>query len=325
MLYTLRPIRLPEDYAGIARVLNANQPEPISAEKLADDDNHMPKQNIPRVNEEGRLTGFYRERVVAVDDHGAIVGYLVGWRAPWTQPGYINSTLVVDPAYWGQGIGSALADHLVNWARQLGASLVQSEMRDNVPGGRAFAEKRGFAIDRHGFESTLDLAAFDPAPFAGVVESVQASGIRFSTLAAEPDAEAEQALYTLFYETRDVPWLEDDAVLPFNAWRKWILELSNPEDVLLAYDGARLVGTSILVRNKETRALYNEYTGVLRAYRGRKIALTLKLLTIRIGQESGAPYIRTDNDSANEPMLGINRRLGYVPAPGLYRIRKPLS
>lgn len=58
-------------------------------------------------------------------------------------------------------------------------------------------------------------------------------------------------------------------------------------------------------------------TGVEKAYRGRKLALALKLLAIRIAQAHDAATIRTGNDAENGPMLAINRKLGYQPWPSL--------
>ena len=70
--------------------------------------------------------------------------------------------------------------------------------------------------------------------------------------------------------------------------------------------------------------MYNMFTGVQRAYRGRGIALALKLLTIRCARSFSARYVRTHNDSENGPMLAINRKLGYQPEPGLYRVVRDL-
>jgi len=67
------------------------------------------------------------------------------------------------------------------------------------------------------------------------------------------------------------------------------------------------------------------HTGVLKEYRGRKIALALKLLAIRFARACGATYIRTNNDSQNAPILAINEKLGYKPQQGLFRCLKELS
>ncbi|MBB6730700.1 GNAT family N-acetyltransferase [Cohnella zeiphila] len=66
--------------------------------------------------------------------------------------------------------------------------------------------------------------------------------------------------------------------------------------------------------------MYHEFTGVSPAYRGRRIATALKLLAIRMAKRHGADYLRTDNDSANEPILRLNRSLGYKPLRGTYRM-----
>ena len=68
----------------------------------------------------------------------------------------------------------------------------------------------------------------------------------------------------------------------------------------------------------------NFITGVLPAYRGRKIAQALKLIAIRYAKARGANYIRTDNDSENAPMLAINRKLGYKSQTGVYLLYKQL-
>lgn len=71
-----------------------------------------------------------------------------------------------------------------------------------------------------------------------------------------------------------------------------------------------------------TRAMYNEYTGVRQEYRGRGLALALKLLSIETARRYEAAYMRTNNHSLNLPMLAVNRKLGYVDQPGVFFYRK---
>ena len=52
----------------------------------------------------------------------------------------------------------------------------------------------------------------------------------------------------------------------------------------------------------------------------RQLAQALKLHTILLAQNEGMRYIRTNNESRNMPMLAINRKLGYKPEPGIYRL-----
>ena len=68
--------------------------------------------------------------------------------------------------------------------------------------------------------------------------------------------------------------------------------------------------------------MHNMMTGVRREYRGRHIALSLKLLTIAFCRRHNAHSLDTGNDSTNAPMLAINRKLGYQFEPGKYRLEK---
>ncbi len=70
--------------------------------------------------------------------------------------------------------------------------------------------------------------------------------------------------------------------------------------------------------------MYNMMTGVESAYRGRHIALALKLLIIKYARRYGAAYLRTNNDSENAPILAVNRKLGYQPQPGKYMLLRKL-
>jgi len=114
--------------------------------------------------------------------------------------------------------------------------------------------------------------------------------------------------------------------MDFEAFQKSASEASfRPDGHLLAADGDTYIGLSTVSYNKDTNSAGNKMTGVLPAYRGRKIALALKLLSIRAAQKWGVDSIRTNNDSQNTPMLAINRKLGYVAQPGGYRMVKHLD
>ncbi|WP_336245695.1 hypothetical protein [Paenibacillus apiarius] len=48
---------------------------------------------------------------------------------------------------------------LLAWAEEAGATKLNVEVRDNDPHALRFAEKLGYAADRHLFESVLDVAS----------------------------------------------------------------------------------------------------------------------------------------------------------------------
>ena len=57
----------------------------------------------------------------------------------------------------------------------------------------------------------------------------------------------------------------------------------------------------------------NWMTGTRRAYRGRGLALAVKLASIEWAAANGITRMLTFNDATNAPMLAVNRRLGYEP------------
>lgn len=311
MPLTLREMT-PADDARRAELLNLTAAEPVTAADLA----------AWRGSEDPRRITY---RVGAVDDSGWIGGYAHALRDPWLEAGSFWLHVVVDPAVRRRGVGTRLFEAVRDFARAHGATRYHAEARDALPEARAFADRCGFAIERHIFESTLDLAAFDESRFGDAVERAEASGIRFFTLADEGDSEiARRKAWEVERRVcQDIPGGSEGATRPFEAWVQQVAEASwyRSDTHIVAADGERWIGLSALGFYETPRLMmYQMITGVDREYRGRGIALALKLLGIRCARRYGASYIRTNNDSQNAPILAVNRKLGFQPEPGAYRL-----
>ncbi|MHA7967535.1 GNAT family N-acetyltransferase [Paenibacillus sp. CAU 1782] len=327
MTFHLRELELPGDYESLAQLLNQDSPEPVTAAQLEAEDAKMYETGHTWKDEKGLLAGYDRSRRVAVTDEGDVVGYLNSWRAPWTEPGYICNTLIVDTGHRNQGIGSLLLAHALEWGQGIGASALLTVLWDNQPDYLRFAENRGFVIERHTFQSVLTLDAGQTSLHPGPEELLAPSGLVIKTIAELADEASLQKLFQLSIGTMpDIPGYLG-TVPDYDSWRKWYLEVSGftPELVLIAVDGDRFAGYTNVIFNEDTNGLYHEYTTVHKDYRGKKIAQALKLKAIELGIERKAAYIRTDNDSLNEPILSINRKLGYLPEHGHYRILAPIE
>ncbi|MFZ5822921.1 MAG: GNAT family N-acetyltransferase [Bacillota bacterium] len=322
-MFQFRPLQVPDDYPRLSELFTADRPEPVSVEQIAEGDSRIPTPGPVRHDEQGRLVSHCRDRLVATDESGLVVAYAEIWRAPWSPPGWLFPYVLVDSARRHQGLGTRVLRQVEAIAREKRAEWVYSEIRDSYTEAIAWVKRHGYEIERHSFESTLDLSAFDESPFGGAVEAVTAGGLRFATLAEEPGEATERKLHALSQQTaEDIPGYPGD-FMPFGEWRKWTLEGERvPYDgVIFALDGDQVAGATFCKR-EDSGAFYTTYTGVDRAYRGRGLALALKLLAVRAAKRHGAPYMRTNNDSLNGPMLAVNRNMGYQPEPGLYRIRK---
>lgn len=323
----IRKVRLPDDYPYIAALLNHILSEPTTAQNLEDDDSKIPAEGSLHMDESGLLGGFDRNRLVAVNEEDMPIAYGISWRAPWTAGGELNHTLVVDPQHRNQGIGRELYTQLEKWARDIGASRLNYEVRDEDVNAIQFARMESFETERHSFESILELASFDIDQHLSAISNVQQAGIAIQSLAELTEADSEQKLYECYKETTaDIPGFRGH-YFDFHEWRKWTLELpgSKPEYVLIALDGARFVGVCHLLFNVATSSMYHEFTGVSRSHRGQGIAMALKVQSILVARAQDAKYMRTNNDSTNMPMLNINRdKLGFEAVPGNYLMVKRL-
>jgi GNAT superfamily N-acetyltransferase len=148
----IRKLQQPDDFAAVAPLLNLIWSQPTTAEQLNEDEDKIPPGKL-HYNEEGQLMGWDRPKWVAEDEHGQIVAYAIAWRAPWTEPGALIYTLVVDPKIRGNGVGNALYDTLHQWAAEVKASRLIGFMKENDERSLAFAERRNHVKERHSFES----------------------------------------------------------------------------------------------------------------------------------------------------------------------------
>jgi GNAT superfamily N-acetyltransferase len=303
------------DFPHIAKLLSGYEFVPVTTEQL---------HEWERRRSEGRV----RRRGVAVDRDDQVIGYSVVDREAWMPAGRFGLWLIVDPRWRGQGAGAALYREALDFARQHGALSLSSEVRDDSPESLAFAERRGFHVEQHTFTSALDLAAFDQQRLAGVIEAVEAGGMRFFTLAEVGNTpETQRRLYDLNRRTGlDNPGA-DGTFPPFDQFEQFVFGASwfRADGQILAADGERWVGLAAVALYPDRNLAYNAFTGVDREYRGRGLAQALKLLAARYALAQGASTIATDNDSRNAPMLAINRKLGYRPEPGKYLLVRDMQ
>lgn len=318
---TLRDIQVPEDYEMLANLLNMIEPDSTTAQSLQDEDMQMPATSNLRLDEDGRLVGFGRIRVIAESEEGQIIGYGTCFRAPWVEPGQLGSTFCVHPEFRKQGVGEMILSYLVNWAIENKASELTSIVMDWIDGSVPFVEKRGFIVDAHVFELALNLLQFENKN-----SLVEIPGVEFVTLAELPVEESEQKLYNLFVETsKDNPGQYGN-IPPIAQWRNEFFpeDHSRTDWVFIAVAEGEFIGVTQLFSTEDEGVFYTNYTGVRKDYRGRGIAKALKLISIQASIKEGAHTMTTDSEEHNGPMQHINRSLGYRPGKGHYRIIKQL-
>lgn len=257
------------------------------------------------------------------------LGYCIVASRHWDAKHRFFVRVFVHPDSPGQGTGSALLTAGEAFARAHGAQRLESTVRDVHPAALQWAIRRGYKQKHHIFESTLDTAAWDPQAWAFAPERLAAQGLRLVRavdVAAGPELDARiYALHNRLW--RDMPGIEpDEQDTPREQFVRDALDNHGHDRkwVWVAADGDRWAGMTAWMR-REAGSAYTWFTGVDREYRGRGIALALKVAAVAAGKAAGIPVMRTNNHSANQPMLKVNRKLGYQPEPGFYTLEKPVG
>lgn len=311
----------PSDYERLVEVYNANFPDyPTSVSESRYWDEMYDKSK------------YHYKRYNCVDAaSGEILGFGKINHAMWMfHPQKFSVDVLVDPQYQGRGIGSQIYQKLAGQLESLHATTAWANVNENMPRVVAFAEKRGFTEKKRAWESRLKPSEVNLGPFQKYTDKASGDGIRITTLleAQAGDSDCIRKLYELVQKvTKDVPMAVPYTRTSFEQWKA--IEVKNPnmipEGYFIATEGPRFVGLSSVWRiDKEPKALSQAMTGVLREYRGRGIAMALKLKVIQYALQNNYDKIKTWNDSENAPMLAVNTKLGFKREVGWITMEKNL-
>ncbi|MFI0606604.1 MAG: GNAT family N-acetyltransferase [Anaerolineae bacterium] len=249
-------------------------------------------------------------------------GPLVGWAACHRYTGTLTEDfrldLLVAQEVRGQGVGTRLLATVREEMGRQGARMLCCQLRDDVTAAMWFLERRGFRVSGRTWESRLDVATFDPAPWQVRVAGLAANGIDVRSLAQEKALGLlnPQRLYVLDCALElDVPEDEPQRQPSFDEWQARSGWPGYRDDCyFVARIGADYVGMSQLWDRGDGR-LETGLTGVLRPYRRQGIALALKLAAVDFARREGFDSISVWNADANGPMLAVNGRLGFQRQP----------
>jgi GNAT superfamily N-acetyltransferase len=202
-----------------------------------------------------------------------------------------------------QGIGSALYAPIRDHALSLGSTEILA-MFDENDAGIAFARARGFDEVRAEQWAVLDPRTVCEQPAAGVVLAPVAG--------LDP-----HDLHRVDEETtRDMPAHAEIEGIPYDEWLTFVWDhpfLTKEGSFGAIVDGA-VAGVTFLLADPASGRGTTMFTGTLAPFRGRGLALALKLASIRWAAQHGITQLATTNDETNAAMLAVNRRLGYRPA-----------
>ncbi|MFB9238937.1 GNAT family N-acetyltransferase [Plantactinospora siamensis] len=289
-------------------------------------------------------TDEHREFWLAHTGDGAVAA--AAWLSVW-QSTTGHAEVLVRPESRGHGLGSALLDRVRTAAAVAGARTVFGRSADEHD--RNWLVRRGWRAGHTDVRQVLELTAsrFPAAdPARGAVPSALTDEVRV----AHWTGRAPEHLLASYAMAREAINDAPGDPAEYESWspeRVRDLERSIAArgremyvSVLLAGDtgagftvagdtgaGFTVAGfTELRVSAEPGSVVSTEETAVLRAYRGRGLAVRLKAESL-VRLRSCRPDVRrvaTTNEAGNAPMLAVNRRLGFVPVARWTRLRLPL-
>jgi mycothiol synthase len=228
------------------------------------------------------------------------------------------------PEHRQKGFGMGLLEHLLTQLEDYQVVTARMVTRVDWTHSIRFLEKAGFSEEYRAWESRLDVQGFDASPYLQLEEQLKLEGIAlksYADLLGTPDLMRE--LWRLDLDaSRDMPDPEPFTETSFERFEKRSVNNLDfvPEAYLVAVkptSDAKLefLAESTLWWTEGKTDAWNGATGTRREWRGKKIALALKVKNILWAKKMGIAQIKTFNDDVNRPMLAINEKLGFVKQP----------
>ncbi len=236
------------------------------------------------------------------------------------RPGVGTTLITVLAPHRGHGAGTALYREISGWCAAQGLDEIEEPIEADDDTSLEYARRRGFAeIERYG-RMVLELAELDLPP------ATPPAGVEIVTWAERPDLAG--GIYQVAVEAyADVPGGEDEEMEAYDDWLAHDMQGSGdlPEATFVALAGTEVVGyAKFSLTAAQPSVAFHDMTGVKRTWRGRGVAGALKHAEVAWAKQQGYERLVTGNEMRNEPILRLNRRLGYREAPGRVLMRGPL-
>jgi GNAT superfamily N-acetyltransferase len=230
----------------------------------------------------------------------------------------------VDPARRRQGFGTALLRHAAERALADGRRLLAGMAIQGSP-GEPFARSLGATAGLAEIRRRLDLAAVPAGLIAGLRASAQeaAAGYTLVSWTRPTPEEYVDQIVAIEHAMADAPHDPSWEPAAFDAERVRATDRRRALQQLRSYTVAArhdatgdLAGvTQVEVAPDEPDWIFQGLTAVVRAHRGHRLGLLVKLAMLEwlAEAEPARRWMITGNAETNEHMIAINEALGYQP------------
>jgi len=235
--------------------------------------------------------------LVLAREGGVVVGLGFADRSDAAAMGSLAPRVL--PEHRRRGVGTALLHHLADHLARLDLPRVRATVDDD--GSLAFAHAHGFEDTDHEVEQTFTLTTPPTVGEAPDGVEVVLESDRPGLWATAYDGLGTEAVSDFAFST-------SIEVTPDRWATSW---LGDP--MFLAVHDGEVIGCAGLIRDTDVpHRAENALTAVRRDWRGRGLAVHLKLRTLAWAAENGVTEVYTWTQDGNDAMRGLNTRLGYT-------------
>jgi len=246
------------------------------------------------------------------------------------------------PEVWGRGYATEAATAAIAWgtAHQPSTPVLARVRPDNVS-SQNVALKVGLLRD-HGMddegEDGQDLAYTNrprtewvqlelPTDIALPTSPALPAGVSLASIAELGDTEQlRRRVYELNKEcAADIPGRGEFFSYDEYIQRRFAADGYQPDGIILALDGAALVGLCVISHVPGREWAFIEMTGDRRSHRRRGLATALKISAIRQARGWGVSTVRTIHHRGNNPIITANRMLGFLDTSFTLNLDTPPS
>jgi GNAT superfamily N-acetyltransferase len=271
-------------------------------------------------------------RLVGVRE-GTAVAFVAAGHERWetTPARFGNIRVVLRSDVWSDAQYSGLIRRCEEWLRSEGAAIGVSRVREEFPHELEALTRLGYREARRQNFSELDLVARRDELLTAAAEQrrlMRAQGVTLMTLSDDTNPDRMTKLYEMMSAAeQDIPSTVPIVRQPFDEWMQATFDdpCVREDRFWIAREGEAIVGLSY-VQFPPIRGLpWTGFTATSREVRGRGIARALKYETLAQAIELGHKRVRTANDGANEPILHINKEMGYRLVMPLIELHRSLD
>ena len=275
------------------------------------------------------------ERALARAPSGDVAGWgLVFWR---DEPGGCTVRMFVDPERRRVGVGTALGAVLVETARSAGRAGIMVEIAPDSAADAAVRSTEGFGVDLTMELNRTTVADID----RGLLEQWRDYGVAaegYSLVAYDAPCPADDVALA-FIRAREVmndaPRSEGEPESTYTVEELRAVEAAGTAahqdwwNVGVRHDATgEIVGISeMYLPDSRPWVVFQGDTGVRADHRGHGLGAWMKAVNhLRLAEERpDVELAQTWNADSNEPMLRINRALGFAPVQSFHVWYRPFT